>query len=91
MVISLKLISSCPTLACHSLGKRAVLAVSDAKSKDGRKLRNVSLENHSQISEESRIIQDPVQLTRRNKTSKDNEQHYSLISTNTYYRNSFSL
>lgn len=50
----------------RSLGKRAVLAVSDAKSKDGRKLRNVSLENHSQISEESRRIQDPVQLTRTN-------------------------
>ena len=55
-------------------GKRPILVHSDSKSKDGRIIRNVSLESHGQISEETRRIQNPIKFTGRNKTSKDNGQ-----------------
>lgn len=51
----------------HSLGKTAVLVVSDSKSKGGRNIGQVVLEGHSQILEETRI-QHPLQFTGRKKT-----------------------
>lgn len=55
--------------------ERAVLILNDFKSKDGREIKSIRLQNQSQMLEETGRIQDPIQLTGRNKTSKDNEQY----------------
>ena len=44
----------------HGFGRRAVLALNDSKSKDGRKIVSISLDSHRQIVEETRRIQHPV-------------------------------
>ena len=53
MVISLKFISSYPTLAYRVWGERRVLVLSDFKSERWEKIGNISLEGCSQILEES--------------------------------------
>ena len=63
MVISLKFISSCPTLAYRVWGERRVLVLSDFKSERWEKIGSITLESHSQTFEEARRIQDPVQFT----------------------------
>lgn len=52
--------------------KRPVLVLSDPKSYDGRIIRNITLEHHSHILEETRRIQNQIQFAGRNKTSDDN-------------------
>lgn len=46
----------------YGFGKRAVEFHSDLESKEWEKIGNITLEIHSQIFEETRIIQDPVQI-----------------------------
>ena len=52
VVISLKFISSCPTLAHRVWGERRVLVLRDFKSERWEKIGNISLEDCSQILEE---------------------------------------
>ena len=61
MVISLR-------LSLHGFGEGTVLVLNEAEPKDGRKTGNVGLESRTQVSEESGLIQDPVQFIGRNKT-----------------------
>ena len=65
MVTSLKFIASCPALACMALGKGQCWFHSDSKSKERERIGNASLESSSQICEETRRIEDPVQFTGR--------------------------
>lgn len=60
-------------LASHlkTLGKWAVLVLSDTKLKRWEKIGNVGLESHSQIHEQTRI-QDPAQFIGKKQTLKDN-------------------
>ena len=51
---------------------RAVFALSDSKSEEWEKIGNMSLESCSQIFEEIRRIQDPVQFTDKQQNLKDN-------------------
>ena len=57
------------------LGGRQFLILMIPSQKYRRKIWNVSLESHRQILDKSRIIQDSIQFTGRNKTSNDSEQH----------------
>lgn len=61
-------------ISLQGFGKRPILVHSDSKAKDGRIIRNVSLESHGQILEETRRIENPTEFTGRNKTSKENGQ-----------------
>lgn len=54
---------SLSSYSLHGVGKRAVLILNDSKSEGWRTIRNVSLENCSQIFKKSRRIQDLEQFT----------------------------
>lgn len=64
VMISLKVVSSCPALAYMTLRKRQFLFPGDSKWKEWKKIGNVSLESASLILEKFRRIQDPVQFSR---------------------------
>lgn len=61
MIISLKVISSCPALACMALRKEQFQFPGDSKWKEWEKVGNVSLERANLILGGTRRIQDPVQ------------------------------
>lgn len=62
VAISLKLTSSFLALFYRASGKRAVLVLSDFKSREWENIGKLSLESYSQIFKETRRIQDPVQF-----------------------------
>ena len=59
---SLKFISGCPESVCRASGKREVFIL-NVKIREWDKIRKLGLESHSQIFEETRIIQEPDQFT----------------------------
>ena len=56
----------------HGSGKRVVFVFNDLESEVGRKIENISLESCSQILEETRRIQHPIQLAGTKQNIKDN-------------------
>ena len=70
MVTSLKIMLSCPVLACLALGKGQFYFHSDSKSNEWEKIGNVCLESSSQILEETRKVQGPVWFIGRKQTLK---------------------
>lgn len=52
---SLKFISSCPASVCQASGKREIFIPNDFKARKWEEIRNLGLENHNQILEETRI------------------------------------
>lgn len=62
--------SSCSALVCRASGK-GQLWFSMIPNQSGRKIGNVSLESYSQIFEETRKIQDPVQFTEKQNLKDD--------------------